>query len=113
MTRSKKLDELVSSVEDLLGRLPENLTPELAELRDKVDAGIFEAWTSIAGEGRERLNRASRRSAGRFWMLAAVALLAGSSRLLAHPITRPSRLVYRDAFAFGALAAALTAAFLG
>ena len=113
MTRSKKLDELVSSVEDLLGRLPDNLTPELAELRDKVDAGIFEAWTSIAGESREKLNRASRRSAGRFWMIAGVALLAGSSRLLAHQITRPPRLVYRDAFIFGALATALTAAFLG
>jgi hypothetical protein len=113
MTRSKKLDELVSSVEDLLGRLPDNLTPELAELRDKVDAAIFEAWTSIASEGRETLNRTSRRSAGRFWMIAGVALLAGSSRLLAHPITRPPRLVYRDAFVFGALAAALTAAFRG
>jgi hypothetical protein len=113
MTRSQKLDELVSSVEDLLGRLPENLTPELAELRDKVDAAIFEAWTSVAGEGRGALNSASRRTAGRFWMLAGVALLAGSSRLLAHPITRSPRLVYRDAFVFGALAAALTAAFRG
>ena len=113
MTRSKKLDELVSSVEDLLGRLPDNLTPELAELRDKVDAAIFEAWTSIAGEGRETLNRTSRRSAGRFWMIAGVALLAGSSRLLAHPRTRRPRPVYRDAFVFGALAAALTAAFRG
>ncbi len=54
MTRSKKLDELVGSVEDLLARLPENLTPEIAALRDKVDAGIFEAWTAIAREGRDR-----------------------------------------------------------
>jgi hypothetical protein len=113
MTRSKKLDELVSSVEDLLSRLPDNLTPELAALRDKVDVAIFEAWTAVAGEGREKLNRSSRRSAGRFWMIAGVALLAGSSRLLAHQNTRPPRLVYRDAFAFGALAAALTAAFRG
>ena len=113
MTRSEKLDGLVSTVEDLLGRLPDNVTPEVAELRDKVDAAIFEAWTAVAGEGRETLNRASRRSAGRFWMFAGVALVAGSSRLLAHPNTRSPRLVYRDAFVFGALAAALTAAFRG
>jgi ElaB/YqjD/DUF883 family membrane-anchored ribosome-binding protein len=48
MTRSQKLDELVSSVEELLARLPENSTSEISELRDKVDAGIFEAWTAIA-----------------------------------------------------------------
>ena len=98
MTRSKKLDELVSSVEDLLSRLPDNLTPEIAEMRDKVDAAIFEAWTCIAGEGRETLNRASRRSAVRFWMIAGVALLAGTSSLLAYQNltrknTRPPRLV--------------------
>jgi len=90
MTRSKKLDELVSSVEDLLTQLPDDLTPELAELREQVDAGIFEAWTSIAGEGRETLNRASRRSAVRFWMIAGLALLAGATSLLAGRITRPS-----------------------
>ena len=43
MTRSKKLDELVSSVEELFARLPDSLTPEVAELRDRVDAAIFEA----------------------------------------------------------------------
>jgi hypothetical protein len=89
MTRSKKLDELVSSVEDLLARLPDNLSPELAELRDKVDAAIFEAWTAIAAEGREALNRASRRSATRFWITAGLSLLAGVSSLLAYRITRP------------------------
>jgi hypothetical protein len=113
MTRSKKLDELVGSVEVLLARLPDNLTPEVAELRDKVDAAIFEAWTSIAGEGRETLNRESRRSAVRFWMIAGLALLAGTNSLLACRVTRPPRLVYRDALVFGALAAGLTAAFRG
>ena len=113
MTRSKKLDELVSSVEVLLARLPDNLTPEVAELRDKVDAAIFEAWTSIAGEGRETLNRESRRSAVRFWMIAGLALLAGSNSLLAYRASRRPRLAYRDALVFGALAAGLTAAFRG
>jgi outer membrane murein-binding lipoprotein Lpp len=89
MTRSKKLDELVSSVEDLLARLPDNLTPEVAELRDKVDAAIFEAWTTIAAEGRDALNRASRRSAIRFWMIVGLSLLAGTSSLLAYRMTHP------------------------
>jgi hypothetical protein len=90
MTKSKKLDELVGTVEDLLARLPDNLAPEVAELRDKVDAGIFEAWTSIAAEGRGALNRASRRSAGRFWITIGLALLAGTTSLVAYRITRPT-----------------------
>jgi outer membrane murein-binding lipoprotein Lpp len=90
MTRSKKLDELVSSVEDLLARLPDNLTPEVAALRDKVDAAIFEAWTTIAAEGRDALNRASRRSAVRFWMIVGLSLLAGTGGLLAYRMTCPT-----------------------
>jgi outer membrane murein-binding lipoprotein Lpp len=90
VTRSKKLDELVSSVEDLLSRLPDNLTPEVAELRDKVDAAIFEAWTAIAAEGRDTLNRAARRSAVRFWVIVGLALLAGTSSLVAYRMTRPA-----------------------
>jgi hypothetical protein len=87
MTRSKQLDELVGTVEDLLTRLPDNLTPEVAELRDRVDTAIFEAWTSIAGEGRETVNRASRRSAERFWIGVGLALLAGATSLLAYQFT--------------------------
>jgi hypothetical protein len=90
MTRSKKLDELVSSVEDLLARLPDDLSPELAKLRDIVDAGIFEAWTSIAAEGRDALNRGLRRSPERFWLTVGLALLAGTTSLLAYRITRPT-----------------------
>jgi hypothetical protein len=90
MTRSKKLDELVSSVEALLALLPDELSPELAEWRDKVDAGIFEAWTCIAGEGRATLNRALPRSAVRFWSTAGLALLAGTTGFLAYQITRPA-----------------------
>jgi hypothetical protein len=66
------------------------LSPELAMLRDKVDAAIFEAWTSIAGEGRETLNRMSRRSAERLWLTVGLALLAGTTSLLAYQITRPT-----------------------
>jgi hypothetical protein len=88
MTRSKQLDELVSNVEALLARLPDNLTPEVAELRDKVDTAIFEAWTAIASEGRETLNRALRRSASRFWIAVGLALLAGTASLLTHRLLR-------------------------
>ena len=88
MTRSKKLDELVSSVEDLLARLPDNLSPEVAALRDKVDAAIFEAWTAIASEGRETLNRTLRRSATRFWIAVGLALIAGTTSLLTHRLLR-------------------------
>jgi hypothetical protein len=88
MTRSKKLDELVSSVEDLLARLPDNLTPEVAELRDKVDAAIFEAWTAIASEGRDALNRAVRRSATRFWIAVGLGLLAATTSVLTHRLLR-------------------------
>jgi hypothetical protein len=90
MTRSKKLDKLVSSVEDLLARLPNNLTPELAALRDKVDSGIFEAWSSLAGEERDALNRASRHSADRFWITVGLTLLAGTASLFAYRIGRPT-----------------------
>jgi ElaB/YqjD/DUF883 family membrane-anchored ribosome-binding protein len=89
MTRAKKLDELVTSVEALLAQLPDECGPELAELRDKVDAGIFEAWTAIAGEGRATLNRAARGSAVQFWVTVGLALLAGATSLLAYRITRP------------------------
>jgi hypothetical protein len=94
MTRSQQLDELVSSVEGLLAQLPDELSPELTELRDKVDVGIFEAWTSIAAEGRAKLNSASRRSAVHFWITAGLAALLGSTTaLLAYRVTRaPHRL---------------------
>jgi hypothetical protein len=87
MTRSKKLDELVSSVEDLLARLPDN---EVAELRDKIDGAIFEAWTAIASEGRDALNRAVRRSATRFWIAVGLALLASTTSLLTRRLLRPA-----------------------
>jgi hypothetical protein len=89
MPRSQKLDELVGSVEDLLARLPERLTPEIAELRDKVDAGIFAAWTAIArADTNAGYHRMPRADAG-FWSTVGWALLAGTTGMLAYQITRP------------------------
>ena len=91
MTRSKKLDELVGSVEELLARLPADLTPRLAELRDKVDAGIFEAWTAIAREGADAQARVARRSGAGPWSAVGMALLAGATSFFAYRMTRPAR----------------------
>ena len=89
MRRSQKLDELVGSVEDLLARLPDNLTPEISALRDKVDAGIFEAWTSIAREVTGTRNAASHPDTG-LWTTVGLALLAGTTGVLAYQISRPA-----------------------
>jgi hypothetical protein len=48
--KAAKLDELVGSVEELLARLPETLDPAISALRDRVDDGIFDAWTAITRE---------------------------------------------------------------
>lgn len=50
LDKAQKLDELVSSVEELLTRLPESLGPGVRSLRDRVDDGIFDAWTVISNE---------------------------------------------------------------
>lgn len=89
MTRSQKLDELVGCVEDLLARLPENLSPEIAALRDKVDVGIFDAWTSIARQASAVRRRRPRSDAG-LWTIVGWALLAGATGLLAYQCTRPA-----------------------
>jgi len=87
MTRSQKLDQLVSSVEDLLAQLPNDLTPAVAELRDKVDAGIFDAWTCIAREAVDAPLRAESSPDKRIWTTVGLALL-GASGLLAYQLTR-------------------------
>jgi hypothetical protein len=91
MTRSKKLDELVGSVEKLMVRLPENLTPELDELRDKVDAGIFEAWTAVAREAADTRHRATRPLGARLGSTVGIALLAGASSLVAYRIMHSAK----------------------
>jgi hypothetical protein len=50
MNRLGKLDELVGTVDALLAQLPLMSNAEVEALRDRVDTGIFEAWTSIGDE---------------------------------------------------------------
>ena len=50
MNKSRELDQLVSKVEALLARLPDNPQPEIAALRNQVDNAIFETWTAVARE---------------------------------------------------------------
>jgi hypothetical protein len=90
MTKSKKLDALVGSVEDLLARLPDDLTPELAALRDKVDAGIFDAWTAVAQEGWDSQARVKRLAAARLWSTVGAAVFAAAASLIAYRMTRPA-----------------------
>ena len=79
MNKSKRLDQLVASVENLLARLPDNLHPEIAALRERVDAEILDAWTTISRQARSLrpLNGAASRPA----VLVGVALLAAASLL--------------------------------
>jgi hypothetical protein len=83
VNKADKLDQLVGSVEDLLARLPDGLDPGITALRDKVDDGIFDAWTAISSE-RIRTERL-RQKATHLTLGAAVGLticLALSARLL-------------------------------
>jgi hypothetical protein len=89
VNKAQKLDQLVASVEDLLARLPDGLDPGIMALRDKVDDGIFDAWTAISSE-RIRTER-HRRKATHLTLGAAVGLticLALSGRLLLHRMRR-------------------------
>jgi type VI protein secretion system component VasF len=80
MNKSKRLDEFVGGIEDLLARLPDSLHPEIVALRDRVDAEIMDAWTRISRERAQRLklfNRATSRPA----VIVGLALLAAASLL--------------------------------
>jgi hypothetical protein len=83
VNKAKKLDELVGSVEDLLARLPAKLSPEIAALRDKVDDGIFEAWTSVSNQ-RIKAQRSARRAVPSVTpaLLAFTVIVALSAKLL-------------------------------
>jgi hypothetical protein len=82
--RAKNLDELVGSVEELLAQLPDNLTPEVAALRDRVDAGIYEAWTVIASEAASARRVLQLRRSAPLWVTVGIAaLVAGATSLLA------------------------------
>ena len=83
MNASKKLDELVGEVEELLTQLPANLSPEVDALRDRVDTGIFDAWTSIAGR-----HDPQPRAGAQLWTVLAVAFLFMSALTFATCATR-------------------------
>jgi hypothetical protein len=96
VNKAEKLDDLVGSVEELLAHLPESLGPAITALRDRVDDGIFEAWTAISSERAiaERLAvKATTRGAPlRIAAFLGVAiLLAHTARLLAHRHIQPAR----------------------
>jgi hypothetical protein len=92
MNKSKRLDELVGGVEDLLARLPEGLSPEILALRERVDAEIMDAWTTVARERAQSLKRLSR-AANQPWVIAGLALLAAS--LLVNRIAQSRALEHR------------------
>jgi len=92
VNKAEKLDVLVGRVEELLAQLPESLDPVIAALRDKVDDGIFDAWTAISSE-RMRMRRALMQNPPlKVGALLGIALLlACSARILANHRTRPVR----------------------
>jgi hypothetical protein len=77
MGRLGKLDELVGSVDALLARLPVNANPEVDALRDRVDTGIFEAWTSIGHDRNKPIGRTTA------WILIGLAIAATAAIFLA------------------------------
>jgi hypothetical protein len=50
LSKSRKLDQLVGRVERLLTRLPNDDTPVIVALRDKVDHTIMETWIGVTRE---------------------------------------------------------------
>jgi hypothetical protein len=62
LNKSRRLDQLVTRLECLLARLPNDQTPEIVALRDKVDHTIQETWIAVTRE-RASLNASARESA--------------------------------------------------
>jgi hypothetical protein len=77
MNKAKRLDELVGGIEDLLARLPDSLHPEIVALRDRVDAEIMDAWTTISRQRAQSLKLFSR-AARPPWAIVGLALLTAS-----------------------------------
>jgi hypothetical protein len=50
VNKSSELDCLVGRVDELLARLPEEQSPEMDALRDKVDRTILAAWLALGTE---------------------------------------------------------------
>jgi hypothetical protein len=76
MNKAKRLDELVGVIEPLLARLPDSSNPEIVALRERVDAGIMDAWTAISRERAQSLKRLS--AARPPWVIVGLALLTAS-----------------------------------
>jgi hypothetical protein len=91
VNKAEKLDRLVGSVEELLAQLPESLGPSITALRDKVDDGIFDAWTTISRQRLEQRSSAHRAAPALAILLGAAFALAISARLLANRGTGPAR----------------------
>ncbi len=86
MNKTRKLDQLVSRVDGLLARLPDETGAEIDSLRAHIDSTIFETWTVVEREQAEAkatmseaiaaVNRYVRRNR---WACAAAALLFAAS----------------------------------
>jgi hypothetical protein len=50
VNKSRELDRLVEQLEDLLARLPEDPSPEISALREKVDRTILATWLGLGAE---------------------------------------------------------------
>jgi hypothetical protein len=96
VNKSKKLDELVESVEALLAQLPVNGTPGIVALREELDQAILETWTAVArerAEARAALDELAQSMsdalrANRWMILGAVVALAGAAGFIAARATR-------------------------
>jgi ElaB/YqjD/DUF883 family membrane-anchored ribosome-binding protein len=96
VNKSKKLDELVESVEALLAQLPQNGTPGIVALREELDKAILETWTAVARERAEARaaveelaqSMSDALRANRWMIIFAVAALAGAAGFIAARATR-------------------------
>jgi ElaB/YqjD/DUF883 family membrane-anchored ribosome-binding protein len=96
VNKSKKLDDLVESVEALLARIPDNAAPGIVALREELDKAILETWTSVARERAEaraaidELAQSMRHviRANPWMILGAVVALAGAAGFIAARATR-------------------------
>jgi hypothetical protein len=92
MNKSKRLDELVAGVDEILARLPDSSHPEVMALRDRVDAEILDAWTTISRQ-RARRQKRPHYAARQPWAIAGLALFAAS--LLANRLALSRTLKHR------------------
>ena len=100
LDKSKKLDELVQSVETLLAQLPDNATPGMVALREELDKSILETWTAVARERAEESAAIDEFAqsmtdvlrANRWFALGAVVALAGAVGFI---VARATRRNYR------------------